>query len=429
MLFEFAIVLALIFLNGLLAMSELAVVQSRTTRLKVMADGGSRGARIAMKLAEEPGRFLSAVQIGITLVGILAGAISGATLGERFGAALAGLGLSPNVAEAVGVGLVVVTITYLSLIIGELVPKQIALRAPERVAARVAPLMLWISRVTAPLVWVLDRSGKLVLRLLGQSGQPERRMSEEEVRLLIAEAQTAGIIELSERRMIAGVMRIADRTARGLMTPRIEVELIDINASPEGVTASVLKSDRSRFPAYEGEPDNIVGIVHARDLLARSRDEAAGSLRELVHEAPVVMEALSALDVIERLRGSSTHMVLVFDEYGSFEGLITPMDVLSAITGEFDSEDDPKFVRRADGSYLVAGWMPIDEFADLMGVPVQPGATYATVAGLVLELAGHIPSEGEVLEVSGLRIEVVDMDSQRIDKLLVSSAREGHARD
>lgn len=419
MLVEIAAVLLLIVLNGVLAMSELAIVQSRPARLGVLAENGRRGARIARDLAQDPGRFLSTVQIGITLVGILAGAISGATLGDRLGDALAAGGMPAGAARTIGVGLVVVSITYLSLIIGELVPKQIALRAPEKVAAAVAPMMLWLSRAMLPVVWFLDHSGRLLLRLLGQSGRPEQGVSEQEVHLIMDEAESAGVIELAERRMIAGVMRVADRTARGLMTSRREAELIDAATPLDAVLARLRTSERSRFPVFEKSQDDILGIVYARDIFAVALATGQADVRDLVREAPIVMDGLDALEVIERLRTSESHMVLVYDEYGTFQGLITPMDVLSAIAGEFEGEDDPKVVRRADGSLLVAGWMPIDEFADLLSVGVER-RSYATVAGLVLDAAGHIPRVGDVVEVAGLRIEVVDMDGQRVDKLLVT---------
>lgn len=422
MYIEIGIVLCLTLLNGLLAMSELAIVSARTARLQLMADRGSKGAGTAIRLAADPGRFLSSVQIGITLVGVLSGAFSGATLGARLSDFLLAQGVSSGVALPLGVGSVVVAITYLSLIVGELVPKQIALRAPEAVAARVAPMMQLVATVAAPLIWVLDRSGKLVLRLLGQSGDQAQQVSDEEVRLIISEAESAGAMKPAETRMIAGVMRIADRSARGLMTPRSDVEMLPLDLDRAGLLERLDRLTRSKLPVWEGEPDNIVGVLVARDLLVADRGGDGFDLRAVLREAPVVRDGQGALDVIENLRRAPAHMVLVYDEYGHFEGIITPMDVLQAITGDFheDGEAEPKMVTRKDGSLLVAGWMPVDEFADALGLQLEADRDYQTVAGMVLDRMGRLPQVGETLEEGAWRIEVVDLDGRRIDKLLVA---------
>lgn len=419
MLLDTLIVLALILLNGLLAMSELAIVSSRPTRLKTRAAGGSQGARIALSLSEDPGRFLSTVQIGITLVGVLSGAFSGATLGIRLAEALPGLGIPVRLADPLGVGMVVVVITYLSLIIGELVPKQIALANPESVASRIAPAMQLLSRAALPLVWLLDRSGKLVLMLIGHSGKQKAVVSDEEIRTLITEAEGAGTIEKGETRMIAGVMRIADRCARGLMTPRHEVELAEIGDTRTEILARFLASGRSRLPLRDGGQDDIVGILHSRDLLQVA--EEGFDPGSLLRPAPVVNDALPAMQVIEQLKAAPEQMLLVYDEYGHFEGIITPMDILSAITGGFDDAEvnEPKLVERSDGSLLVAGSMPVDEFADHIGITLEEASDYETVAGLVLHRAEELPKVGQHVTVGDWRIEVVDMDGQRIDQLLV----------
>ena len=422
MALEIAIVVVLTLLNGLLAMSELAIVSARGARLKVMAAQGSSGAATAIRLAEDPGRFLSSVQIGITLVGVLSGAFSGATLGVRLAGALAASGLSPTLAHTLGVGGVVVAITYLSLIFGELVPKQVALRAPETVAARVAPLMRAIAIGAAPLVWLLDRSGKLVLALLGQSGASDRSMTDEEVRMVISEAESAGVMDEAETRMIAGVMRTADRTARALMTPRHEVEAVDITDSIAAVLRRFRETGHSRLPVRDGGQDDIAGIVALHDFVeARPRNDQT-TLRNLMIEAPVVRDGLPALQVIEALRATPARMLLVYDEYGHFEGIITPMDVMEGITGTFADETDaePKIVARDDGSLLVAGWMPADEFADLIGLTLDADRDYTTVAGLVIDRMGLLPPVGAHLDLPGWRIEVLDLDGRRIDKLLVS---------
>jgi putative hemolysin len=420
MWFEILIVFALTLVNGVLAMSELAIVSSRPARLKVMADSGSRGAAIAIRLAADPGKFLSSVQIGITLVGVLAGAFSGATLGVRLADALAAAGMSRGLSQTLGVGGVVVALTYLSLIFGELVPKQIALRAPEAAAVRIAPLLNVISIVAAPLVWLLDRSGRAVLTLLGQSGQADRGMTDEEVKLVISEAQSSGVMEKAEREMIAGVMRIADRTARGLMVPRHEVEVVDVNDSPADIIRRFRETGHSRLPVREDDPDNIIGLLKSRDFLTAGAD-GEPDVRALLIETPVVRDGMAALDVIETLRSAPGHMVVVYDEYGHFEGLITPMDILQAIAGDFveGEETEEKLVRREDGSLLVSGWMPADEFAERIGLTLRDDGDYETVAGLVIDRMGSLPGLGDHVDIGGWRIEVIDLDGRRVDKLLV----------
>ena len=419
---EVLIVVVLTLLNGVFAMSELAVVSSRPARLRAMAADGRRGANTALALSENPGRFLSSVQIGITLIGILAGAISGATLGDRLGGFLTGVGVAPAVALPLGVSVVVMAITYLSLIVGELVPKQVALRDPEGVAVRVAPAMAFIARVASPLVWLLDRSGKLVLRLIGQTGATGERVSDEEIRTIIAEAETAGVLETAERHMISGVMRLADRNARGLMTPRIDVELIDLGDTREQILKALRTTRRSVLPVQEGGADQIIGVIVRKDIVPLLLENRPLDVRALVRQAPVVMDRTGALQVLTAIRASVVHAALVFDEYGHFEGLITPGDVLEAITGSFQEEEggEPAYVLRQDGSYLVSGWMPVDEFQDRIGPPMPKDPEFETVAGYVLAELGHLPAAGEAFERGEWRFEVVDLDGRRIDKLLVS---------
>jgi putative hemolysin len=338
MLTELVIVLALILLNGALSMSELAVVSARPARLKPLAEGGSRSAQTALDLAGDPGRFISTVQIGITLVGVLSGAISGATLGTRLAAALAQGGMDPELAGTLGVGGVVVAITYLSLIFGELVPKQVALRDPERIAVRVARPMLILSSVSAPVVWVLDASGRAVLHMLGQGGEERGGVTDEEVRVILSEAHEEGVIEPAEREMLSGVMRLADRSARGLMTPRRDVEMLDVSASPEETLEAIRQSGRPRLPVQDPETDEVLGVLYVVDAFAAlSRGEAL-DLKRLMREVPVVFESADALSVIELLREERNHMGLVYDEYGGFQGIITTGDILEAITGTFREE-------------------------------------------------------------------------------------------
>ncbi|XBQ16901.1 MAG: hemolysin family protein [Oceanicaulis sp.] len=415
------VILLLIALNGLLAMSELAIVTAREARLKVMADRGDRGAKAALELAADPGRLLSSVQIGITLVGVLAGAFSGATLGAGLAAALERAGLGAAMADALGVGLVVVAITYLSLVFGELVPKQIALRAPEVWAARAARPLSLVAVAAAPFVWLLDVSSKAVLFVLGQSGPADRGVTDEEVRTVLADARTSGLMEPAETDMIAGVMRIADRTAKGVMVPRLDVHTVDMSEGAETVMRRFAATGHSRMPVRDGGEDDVVGILRARDVLAAQADGRELDLRSLMVEAPVIPDGMPVLDLLESLKRAPAHMVLVFDEYGHFEGLVTPMDLLQAIAGEFPEggASEPKIVEREAGGYLVAGWMPVDEFADLIGLPLDPDREYETVAGLVLDRSDSLPGVGDHVRIEGWDFEVVDLDGRRIDKLLV----------
>ena len=425
MITDILVILALIVLNGVLAMSELAIVSARPARLKPL-ESKSRGARMALRLGENPGRFLSSVQIGITAVGILSGALAGDALGTRLAAWLAAQGMEAVWASRLGVGGVVVIITYVSLIVGELVPKQLALRNPEGVAIRMAPLMTVISVVAAPLVWFLDKSGRGLLWLLGQRGESASKVTEEEVHVLLAEAHEGGVLEDEERVMMAGVMRLSDRSARVLMTPRNEIEMLPLDASSTEAIAAIRRIARPRMPVANAEGD-VVGIVTMTDVFqAVSRREPV-DLKAMVQDLPVISDRMEALDVIQVLQKSEHHMALVYDEYGHFEGIITTADLLEAITGaEAAAEaDEPAIVTRADGSLLVAGWMPADEFCDRLGLPRDLAGEYDTVAGLVLHQLGQMPTLGEAFTAEGYRFEVIDMDGLRIDKVLVMQGPAG----
>jgi len=423
-LLDIAIIIVLILLNGLLSMSELAVVSSRTARLKVMAADGSKGAAVALRLAEHPGKFLSSAQVGISLIGVLSGAYSGATIGDRFTEWLLSQGVSQGLAPTIGVGSVVIVITYVALIVGELVPKQLALRDAERIAARAAPAMAFLARVTAPLVWLLDVSSRLVLFVIGQSEEPEDRVTDEEVKTIIAEAESQGVLETEEKQMISGVMRFADRSARGLMTPRLEVELVDLSQPPEEIERALRSSTHSVLPVHEGEPDRIIGVIVRRDLIDVFAEGRALDARAMVQPAPIVLDQADALAVLRALRSSMVHIALVFDEYGHFEGIVTPGDILSAITGGFQEPegDEETIVQRDDGSWLVPGSMPVDEFAERLGVPIPRDPPYETVAGFVLAELNHLPVAGESFVREPYKFEVLDLDARRIDKVLVSKA-------
>ncbi|MBX6745481.1 MAG: HlyC/CorC family transporter [Acetobacteraceae bacterium] len=424
---DLVVVLVLIVLNGVFALSELAVVSARRSRLRAMAEAGRPGASAALALAEESGRFLSTVQIGITLVGILAGAFSGSALGGRLATWLTGLGLPVAVAEPLGFGLVVALVTYLSIVVGELAPKRLALRHAEGLACAVAPAMTIISRIAAPVGWLLDASTDLVFRLLGRAEAPEERVTEDDLRALVAEAERTGAIETAERRMIAGVLRLGNRPVRGVMTPRGEVDWLDATAGEAAAHAVLTRTAHSRLPVGEGSTEAMLGVVQSRELLAALLVGRPLDPRAAARRAPVVPDTADALDVLATLRAAEVPMALVHDEHGHFEGIVTPTDLTEAIVGAFRSDaepgDEPVAVRREDGSWLLAGWMPVDEMAELIGLALPEERSYHTAAGFVLTAAGRLPPVGEAVEVQGWRFEVVDIDGRRIDKLLVGPMR------
>jgi putative hemolysin len=420
---ELIIAFVLIAINGVFALSELAIVSARKSRLKTLVDQGRAGAAAALALAEEPGRFLSTVQIGITLVGILAGAFSGAALGERLGDAFEAWGYSEAVSEPLGYGIVITLITYFSVIIGELVPKHLALKNAEGIACAMAPFMRILSRVAAPAVVLLDESTKAVFKLFGSSSASENAVTEEEIRTIVAEAETAGVIETDERRMIAGVLRLGDRPVRGVMTPRTDVDWIDMEDDESEIRKILIETPHSRLPVVDGDPDNVIGVVQTRAVLAALLEGKPLDLREFVREAPVVPDTLDALDVLGVLRQAEVPVALVHDEYGHFEGIVTPADALEAIAGGFRADDDgpePDSIQRADGSWLLAGWMPVDEMADQLGIALPPNRDYQTVAGMVIGHLQRLPNTGEAVDVQGWRFEVVDLDGRRVDKVLAT---------
>jgi putative hemolysin len=428
---ELAIVVALILLNGFLALAELAIVSSRRARLQALVDRDVVGSRRALALATNPGRFLSTVQIGITLVGVLSGAFSGATFGLHLAEWFVALGLRASVAQALGVGLVVAVITYLSLVIGELVPKQIALRDPEKIAVRVAPAMTVMATIASPIVSFLDFSGRAVLRALGYEGKPVHRVTDEEIRSLMAEAETAGVLEPGERAMIAGVMRLGDRPVRAIMTPRREVDMLDLTADPDDIRRTIVESVHSRLPAHAGTPEEMLGIVQAKDLLDAYLRGERPDIRAQVRPAPNVPDTADALNVLDVIKRSPVHMALVHDEYGQFEGIVTNADILEAIAGAFRTDEgsvEPEAVRRDDGSWLISGSMPADEMADRLSIALPPDRSYHTAAGFVLSQLGHLPEVGESFNSHGWRFEVVDLDGRRIDKILASRIPAGRRR-
>jgi putative hemolysin len=418
--FDVAVIALLIALNGVFAMSELAIVSAREARLKAMAKAGRRGAQTALDLAADPGRFLSTVQIGITLIGILAGAYSGASLGGPVGQRLMLVGAPPEYAQTLGFVLVIVITTYASLVIGELVPKQIALRAPESLAAFMAVPMLWLARATAPFVWLLDRTSALIFRLLRLQRDTQSRVTAEELHIVVAEAHHAGVLEESERAIISGVVRLADRPTREIMTPRTDVDWIDIDSDAETIRQKLIETVHSRLPVAEGSVDNLVGVVQSRDIVKAFVEGRPLDLRTLMRDAAVVPDQMDAMDALLVLRGAEVPMAFVHDEYGHFDGLVTPADLLAALAGTFasDSDTDPPLVERDDGSWLVSGSLSADALTDQLGINLPEERDYSTVAGFALSVLKRLPETGEHFTYADWRFEVVDMDGRKIDKLI-----------
>jgi len=418
------IILLLVALNGVFSMSELALVSARKARLEAMARAKRRGAQTALLLAGDPGKLLSTVQIGITGIGVLAGAYSGASLGKPVGERLQLLGVPFSTADDFGFALVIVLTTYASLTIGELIPKQFALRSPEPIACVAAVPMMWLSRATAPLVWLLDWTTRLAFRLIGLSRQSDNQVTAEELHLIVAEASNAGVIEESERAIISGVVRLADRPVREVMTPRTEVAWIDADAGEAEIRSNMADLPHSRLPVADGSVDNIIGVVTARDMVAALIAGRPFDPRALMRSAPVVPDQMDAMNALEVLRSSEVPMALVHDEYGHFEGIVTPADLLAAIAGSFvsnqDDAHDPPLHEREDGSWLVSGSFAADMLAEKLGFDLEDDRDYATVAGLALAIFKRLPDVGDKFDYDGWSFEIVDMDGRKIDKLLAT---------
>jgi putative hemolysin len=421
---EVVVVFLLILINGALAMSELAVVSSRRSRLQSLTAGGSRGAKIVARVLDDPTAFLSTVQIGITLVGVFAGAFSGATFADGFGDWLDRLPLIAPYGDPVAIVIVVLAITYLSLVIGELVPKRIALSDPERIASAMAPFVQLLARVASPAVWLLRNSTEGLLRVLGLRGLRESTVTEDEVRMLIAEGTRAGVFMPKEREMIEGVLRVADRTARGIMTPRSEVVWLEENATAEQIGEQLAQRRLSRFPVCRENIDTPLGIVHSKDLLRVALAGEPILLPNVLVRPLVVVNGTPVLKLLDSFRREGLHMAIVVDEYGATEGVVTLADILEAVAGELPEQGDPleqNIVRRDDGSWLVDGSMAIDEFKDRVGLARPRGSrSYETVAGFALDRLGRLPTVGESFIDQGGRFEIIDMDGRRIDKICYS---------
>ena len=433
LLVESALILVLIVANGVFSGSEIAIVSARKLRLEQLAIRGNRRAATALRLASSPNDFLSTVQIGITLIGILSGAVGGATVAQRLKPLLASVPALAPWSDLLSVVLVVSAITYLSLVIGELVPKRIALNDPEGIACQVAPAMRLLSRWAAPLVHLLGGSTDGLLRLLGVKASGEPDITEEEIKAMIRQGAESGVFEEAEHDIVQRVLRLGDRTTRSLMTPRTDVTWLDLAAPLEENVRRVMASPHSRFPVARGALDECQGVLLGRSLLAARLSGDTVDLEALIQPPVYVTESTRVLNVIERFKRTGVHIALVTDEFGGIEGLVTLNDVMEGIVGDLPSEDekeDPPIIRRDDGSWLLDGALDVGDFKELIGCGVLPGeatAGYHTLGGLVLHVLERVPHAGEHFDWNGLRFEVVDMDGKRIDKLLVTRLEGGPA--
>jgi putative hemolysin len=425
---EVLIILVLVLANGLFAMSEIAVVSARKARLQERAEKGDPRARAALDLANSPNRFLSTVQVGITLIGILAGAFGGATLSDSIAEAISQipLPLIANSSHAIALVMVVVGITYLSLIIGELVPKQLALGNPEAIAASVAIPMRRLAKITSPIVHLLSASTEMVLKLLRvDTSNSEPLVTEDEIKVLIRQGTEAGMFEVAEQDMVERVFHLGDQRVSALMTPRFEIVWLDLNDPAEVNRQKMVGSHHSRFPVCQDNPDNVLGVVNVTDMLAASLTGQPIDFTVLLRQPLFIPESTRALKVLELFKQSGTHIALVVDEYGVIQGIVTLNDVMEVIIGDLPFADQPQeapAVQREDGSWLVDGMFTIDRFKELFDLQDLPGerwGNYQTVGGFVITYLGRIPTAADYFAWNGFRFEVMDMDGNRVDKVLI----------
>lgn len=430
---DILILLCLLVINGIFAMSELSVLSSKFSKISQLAEEGDQRAKRVLKLIEHPNDFLAIVQVGITLNGIIAGAYGGGQLSVHLIPLFESLSLSHDAAAVISLGVTIAGITYLSLVIGELVPKRIAINNPEGLAMRVARPMQMLSRLLRPVVWLLSTSTRTISNLLGLRSHQAAKVTEAEIKFLVEQGAKSGILQEEEHKMVESIFRFGDRMVGSIMTPRSEVSWVDINDPVETVRYKILESSRSRFPVGDGSMQEVIGIVRAKDWLARAMKGGEFDIRDVVQSAHFVPENLPAIQCLDAFRTSETHLALVVDEYGDVVGLVTLYDVLVAIVGEVPSQDNPEdnldAVERADGSWLVDGLMSIEKFRDrfnLKEILEEESLTYQTVAGLVMAETGDIPSVGDVVALLGVTIEVMDMDERRVDKVLVRVEKSEH---
>jgi putative hemolysin len=420
---EVLLLIVLIMLNGLFAMSEIALVTARRSRLARLAEDGDSSAAVAMELHDEPTRFMSTIQIGITSIGILNGIVGEAILAAPFAAWLHRLGLDDRLSSIFATGLVVVVITYVSIVIGELVPKRIGQMNSEEIARIVARPMQFLALVTRPFVRLLSFSTDTILRLLGQREQAAQGVTEEEIHAIIEEGSEAGVIEQQEREMVRNVFRLDDRQTGSLMIPRADIVYLDVAHPLEENLQRIATSDHSRFPVCRGGLHEVLGIVNAKQLLNQKLRGGQTDLTANLQPAVFVPETLTGMDLLDHFRASGSQMVMVIDEYGEVQGMVTLQDVLEAVTGEFKprNQEDAWAVQREDGSWLLDGLIPIPELKDrleLKEVPDENKGRYHTLSGLIMWLLGRLPQTGDVAYWEEWRLEVVDLDGKRVDKVL-----------
>jgi putative hemolysin len=419
------IILLLIFANGLFAMSEIAIVTARKTRLRTQAEKGSRRAATALRLAEKPEDFLSTIQIGITLITILAGVFGEASVARQVEPWIRELPFVGTYSQPVSQGLVVITITYLTLVLGELLPKQIGLSYAERVAKRVASPMRFLAQITAPLVRLLSVSTRVLLRLLPLRPSNEPAVTAEEVQILMEEGRESGVFEPINEEMVEQVFRLRDRRVNDLMTPRPDVVYLDLEDALEKNRQIIIENRHSRYPVMKGDEDNVVGFVLARDLLAQALSEEALDLQPLMRQVLIVPEGLPVLEVLKRFKDAKAQLAIIIDEYGELQGLMTFNDLLEEIVGdvpEVGDPPDPEAVQREDGSWLIDGMFPVDELKekfDIYSLPEEDSNYYQTIGGLIMMYLGRVPQAGDYFEWERYRFEVMDMDWRRVDKVLL----------
>ena len=423
---EITLIIILIIANGVFALSEIAIVSSRKVRLEKRAEAGSRGAKAALELANSPTQLLSTVQIGITLIGIFTGAFGGATLAKALAVYLKSIPLLAAYSDAASLFIVVSGITYLSLIIGELVPKKIALSNPEPIAAFIAIPMGFFSRITAPIVWVLSKSTEAMLALLRVKESSEPPVTEDEIKVLMEQGGEHGVFERAEMDMVERIFQLGDMRVNALMTPRTQVDWLDIEDTAEQNYRVLVESGHSRFPIAKGSLDDIVGVIYTKDLVAKGAMSENLELEDSIRNPLYVPKSMKAIKVLEMFKQTGMHIAFVIDEYGGFLGLLTIKDILEQVVGDLPSiheHYDPDIVEREDGSWLVDGMLPIDDLKELFDLEELPGEdkdNFQTLGGFITSYLGYIPTAAEVFEWNGLRFEIMDMDRIRVDKVLVS---------
>ncbi|WP_408874041.1 hemolysin family protein [Gluconobacter roseus] len=423
MLTPILVICLLIFLNAVFAMGEMALISAKRPRLEVLAKQGTRGATTAIRLAEDPHSFLPTVQVGMTLVSILEGTFGGSQMESTVTAWIANIPSLRPIASEVSIVLVVAIITFTMLVFGELIPKQIALQQPEAIASRLAWLLVGVARIAQPIVWLLSGTSSLVLRLLRVGPLTRAAVTEEELKAVLAEGARAGVLETDEQAMIERLLRLADRPVRAIMTPRNELFWIDRHADQETLVRKLRQSSYARIVVCEGDVDHPVGVILAKDIMDRLLLKLPVSVDAVLREPPVIPDSLSAQDMIERMRGVNLGITFVLDEYGSFEGIVTPSDVFEAIVGEEKTESSSSELQAAEGAdeYVFNGFMPADELRSRLDLPELPGAGgYHTLGGVILALLRRVPARGDKVAFGGWLFEVLEMDRRRVGKVKVS---------